>query len=124
MWVVIFATWRQLPIRLPVKRRQPRLLTVEENYEATHFPPIEENLGKNCQYWDGSECRCAFVASSKTGFSTVAGRYSCEGMIDDVCLLRLHGRIIGRLSMVENVELLAQPATYNDNRGLPKGEAE
>lgn len=90
--------------------------------EITHYPPLEENLGKNCQYWDKEECTCAYVLSSRAGFSQVAGRIACEGMIDDICLLRVQGRVALRLTMAENAELLARPATYLDNRKLPPGE--
>lgn len=43
------------------------------------FPPREENLGKNCRFWN-PENGCRFPKTE------MGGRKSCEGIVDDVCL--------------------------------------
>ena len=53
------------------------------------FYPSEENLGKNCQFWNlfGRFHGCNFPKAE------MEGRTSCEGLIDDICLYLKDGRV-------------------------------
>lgn len=58
--------------------------------------PKEQNLGKNCIYWDlgGVATNCCFPKFE------LEGRTTCRGIIDDVCLYVKDGRTPGEFSQM------------------------
>ena len=66
------------------------------------FYPSEQNLGKNCKFWNlsGRFAGCNFPRVQ------MEGRTSCEGMVDEVCLYLKDGRMPNEKSIdVDNLKL-------------------
>lgn len=65
------------------------------------YYPKEVNLGLDCQYWclGGLATGCCFPKAE------LEGRRSCEGTIDDVCLLIKDGRQPGSLTELQTIEI-------------------
>lgn len=55
------------------------------------FYPNESNLGKQCAFWSLT-VGCRFPKGQ------LEGRRTCEGLVDDVCLLKKDGRPIPRMN--------------------------
>lgn len=92
--------------------------------ESGRYYPAEENLGKNCMFWQG-------IVSSGHGAGRLAvgcfypkmeleGRTSCEGMIDDVCLFIKSGRKPSSLTDAQINEIRFRVPDFNKN-DLPPG---
>lgn len=90
------------------------------------FYPSEENLGKDCLYWQGLD------GHTEQGIARVAigcffpkremeGRVSCEGCIDDVCLFLKDGRRPRSLTQ-EQIDEIRTRIPNGDNRQLPPGD--
>lgn len=89
------------------------------------FYPSVENLGKNCEFWQGVDIEgkrtmgrlaigCQFPKAE------MEGRLSCEGIIDDVCLYLKNGRRPRSLTEEQIFEIKTRiPGT--NNRDLPPG---
>jgi hypothetical protein len=82
------------------------------------FYPKSDNLGKNCLFWQLGEITtaCCFPKAE------LAGRRSCEGLIDDVCLFIKDGIEPSSLSEEQVVEIKTRVPTLNNNLLLPPGE--
>lgn len=78
------------------------------------FYPAEENLGRNCRFWNINGCR--FPKAE------MEGRTSCEGMIDDVCLFLKIGRTPPSLTEAQRDEIKTRIPGYKSNRTLPPGD--
>lgn len=92
------------------------------------FYPKEENLGKDCEFWQGLEAHAAQrLENIATGCIfpkfEMAGRVSCEGVIDDVCLYLKNGRKPKSLTPEQLAEIKYR-IPDGDNRDLPPGNAE
>ncbi len=74
--------------------------------------PSDENLGKNCIWWQNT---CVIPKAE------LLGRQSCEGIIDDVCLLRLNGREPASLTRVQVTEIQTN-ILYLNGKNLPPGD--
>ena len=96
-------------------------MTIEKSY------PSEDNLGRNCEFWQGVDMR------DPTEFGRVAigcffpkaemeGRLSCEGIIDDVCLMLKSGRKPKSLTQEQIDEIRTRIPLIADNRDLPPGD--
>ena len=66
--------------------------------EREDFWPTEENLGKNCRFWNMQK-GCTFPKKE------MEGRRSCEGIIDDVCLFLKDRRLPKSLTSEQLLEL-------------------
>lgn len=66
--------------------------------EREVFYPTEENLGKNCRFWNIQK-GCTFPKRE------IKGRRSCEGIIDDVCLFLKDKRLPKSLTPEQLLEL-------------------
>lgn len=88
--------------------------------------PSEGNLGKNCEFWQGVDLEpdkhmgvlavgCFFPKAE------MEGRLSCEGVIDDVCLLLKDGRQPKSLTDDQIAEIRHR-IPFGDNRDLPPGD--
>lgn len=89
--------------------------------------PTEENLGKNCEFWlgignDAGKHRLGGLAIG-CGFpkAEMAGRMSCEGIIDDVCLYLKIGRPAKSLTG-EQIDALRYRIPNSNNRDIPPGD--
>ena len=89
--------------------------------------PTEENLGKDCEFWFGignyeGKHRLGGLAIG-CGFpkAEMAGRLSCEGIIDDVCLYLKIGRPPKSLTE-EQIDALRYRIPGTDNRDIPPGD--
>jgi len=82
--------------------------------ETEKFYPNEENLGKNCTFWNlrGRRVGCNFPKVQ------MEGRLSCEGMIDDVCLLLKNGRTPRSLTEEQIRELKTRKPGFD----IPPGD--
>lgn len=82
------------------------------------FYPNEENLGRNCQFWNlnGKFIGCNFP---KVGLE---GRTSCEGVIDDVCLYKKSRRIPPSLTAEQITELKTSLPKHGESPMLPPGD--
>lgn len=80
------------------------------------FYPREENLGKECKYWnlDGRYHGCNYPKTQ------MEGRTSCEGIIDDVCLYLKDGRIPKDTDMLEKLKL--QTPQFGQKPYIPPGK--
>jgi len=85
---------------------------------SEHFYPKEENLGKNCRFWDMGmvALACGFPKAE------MAGRRSCEGIIDDVCLFLKDGRHPASLTLAQIIEIKFKPPGLSDKSYLPPGD--
>lgn len=91
------------------------------------YEPKEENLGKDCEFWfgigndegkhklGGLAIGCAFPKAD------MAGRLSCEGIIDDVCLYLKIGRHPSSLTK-EQIDTLRHRVPNASNRDIPPGD--
>lgn len=86
--------------------------------EFEKFYPSEENLGENCRYWDmkGRFTGCNFPKAQ------MEGRFSCEGIIDDVCLFLKNGRIPKSLTEEEIINLKFHSPNSGNKTYIPPGE--
>ena len=93
--------------------------------ESEKSYPTEENLGKDCLFWEGVDTEpekhmgmlavgCFFPKAE------MEGRLSCEGMIDDVCLFLKDGRPPKSLTQDQRDEIHGR-MPFSDNRELPPG---
>lgn len=82
------------------------------------FYPNEQNLGRNCNFWDLSG-RYAGCNYPKVGLE---GRTSCEGTIDDVCLFIKDGRKPPSLSEEQLRDIRFRPPRLGENPELPPGD--
>lgn len=90
------------------------------------FYPSEENLGKDCRFWQGLESgdkqKLAHIAIGCTfPKQEMEGRLSCEGIIDDVCLYLKNGRRAASLTK-EQVDEIRRRIPDGNNRDLPPGD--
>jgi hypothetical protein len=90
------------------------------------YYPSEENLGKDCQFWQGYEGadsqRLARVAiGCFFPKREMEGRVSCEGCIDDVCLFLKNGRRPQSLTR-DQVDEIRTRIPSGDNKDLPPGD--
>jgi hypothetical protein len=81
--------------------------------ERKVFYPRERTLGKNCIYWS-QEFGCRYLKAE------IQGRTSCDGMIDDVCLLILKGRPAKSLTPEQVLELKTR--IPNSPLNIPPGD--
>lgn len=79
------------------------------------FYPTEENLGKNCMFWDlnGRFRGCNFPKIE------MAGRTSCEGIVDDVCLQLQKTR---PLTNPQLKDLKPEPPKLGQKPHIPPGQ--
>lgn len=87
--------------------------------EFEKFYPSDENLGKNCIFWDlnGRVAGCNFPKAQ------MQGRTSCEGVVDTVCLYLKDGRRPESLTEEQIRELkLNLPDTGSNKQYIPPGE--
>lgn len=82
------------------------------------FYPKEDNLGKNCEFWNlnGPIKGCNFPKAE------MEGRTSCEGVVDDVCLFLLKGRRPASLTEEQKREIKTRIPGFTSNRNLPPGD--
>ena len=83
--------------------------------ERGNFYPEEANLGKNCLFWS-QEFGCIFPKKE------MAGRTSCDGVVDDVCLRLKDDRIPKSLTTDQLLELRTR--IPNDPLDIPPGDIE
>lgn len=79
------------------------------------FYPKEENIGENCMFW---QMGCEYPKEE------IIGRTSCEGMIDDVCLFLVKGRIPKSLSKEQIERLKLNPPSLTHGFLIPPGGIE
>lgn len=82
--------------------------------ETEKFYPKSANFGKNCTFW--STERCIYPKEE------LIGRRSCEGIVDDVCLLVLNGRRPKSLTQEQIREIKINPPSIIDGFSLPPGD--
>lgn len=90
------------------------------------FYPTDENLGKDCQFWQGFEDSAQKrLADIATGCIfpkyEMEGRTSCEGIVDDVCLYLKDRRMPNSLTE-EQLDELRFRIPDGINRDLPPGD--
>lgn len=81
--------------------------------------PEESNLGHDCMFWQGIETKKGLGQAAVGCFfpkAELEGRLSCEGMIDDICLLLKDGRVPARLTREQIDEIRTL-----DKRDIPPG---
>lgn len=87
--------------------------------EQQRFYPSEENLGRECRFWNSPQRRsfgCNFPKMQ------MEGRTSCEGIVDDVCLFLKNGRKPASLSEEQIRELKTRAPQFNDKQYIPPGD--
>ena len=89
------------------------------------FYPKEENLGKDCLYWQGLDTGgkhslARFAIGCMFPKYEMEGRLSCEGIVDDVCLYLKDGRRPSSLSQ-DQIDEIRFRIPDGDNRNLPPG---
>lgn len=86
--------------------------------ESEKFYPSEENLGKECRFWDlfGRFAGCNFPKAE------MEGRTSCEGLIDDVCLYLKDGRGPKSLTEEQIKELKLRMPAFDEKTYIPPGD--
>lgn len=86
--------------------------------ESDRFYPSEENLGKNCVFWNlfGRFAGCNFPKAQ------MQGRTSCEGLIDDVCLFLKNGRPPSSLTEEQIKELKVRMPSFDEKTYIPPGQ--
>jgi len=90
------------------------------------FYPSEENLGNECEFWQGFE-NSAQNRLAHIGMGCIfpkyemEGRTSCEGIIDDVCLY-LKDRRMPKSLTEEQLDELRFRIPDGMNRDLPPGD--
>ncbi len=77
--------------------------------------PKEENLGRDCQFWDVKQ-GCCYPKIE------LLGRRSCEGIIDSVCLFVKDGRPANDLSDEQIIEIKTRVPNFQSSSKLPPGE--
>lgn len=84
------------------------------------YYPEEKNLGKPCQVWslNGRFKGCNYP---KAGLE---GRLSCEGIIDDVCLFKINGRVPKGLTLEQMYQIKTQYPDIDQAANLPPGDIE
>lgn len=90
------------------------------------FYPKEENLGKDCRFWqgldtDGKHPLARIAIGCTFPRYEMEGRLSCEGIVDDVCLYLKDGRIPSSLSQ-EQIDEIRFRIPDGDNRDIPPGD--
>lgn len=80
-----------------------------------NFYPTEENLGRNCEFWD-AEVGCYYPKAE------MDSRRSCEGIIDDVCLFLKDGRRPSSLTEEQILEIKTRAPDLDDKSYLPPGD--
>jgi hypothetical protein len=80
--------------------------------ENKEFYPSTETLGEKCMFWRDT---CEYPKIE------MQGRQSCEGIIDDVCLYLMHGRIPKSLTDAQRRELKTR-IPLGDNLDIPPGD--
>lgn len=84
------------------------------------FYPREENLGKECRFWNPDfnpdKRGCRFPKTE------MRGRTSCEGIIDDVCLFLKDGRRPASLSEEQISELKIRMPQFSNKQYIPPGD--
>ena len=86
---------------------------------AEKFRPNEENLGKDCLFWRGIDDAVILGRVAMGCFyprAEMEGRLSCEGIVDDICLLLKDGRVPSRLTLEQIVEIRSKA-----KRDIPPG---
>lgn len=80
--------------------------------------PKPENLGRDCMYWQlgGLTTACCYPKAE------LEGRRSCEGLIDDVCLLLKDGIQAESLTDEQMIELRHTPPSHERNINIPPGQ--
>lgn len=81
--------------------------------------PKEFNLGHDCMFWQGIDESVILGRVAMGCFfpkAELEGRLSCEGMIDDICLLLKDGRVPSRLTLDQINEI-----RHLNNRDIPPG---
>ncbi len=86
--------------------------------ETEKFYPNEGNLEKECLFWDlkGRFAGCNFPKAQ------MEGRTSCEGIIDDVCLLLKNGRRPSSLTEEQIKELQTRMPSFGEKTYIPPGD--
>lgn len=86
--------------------------------EVKKFYPNEENLGRECMFWNLS----GFLRGCNFPRVEMQGRTSCEGTIDDVCLY-LKDRIPPKsLTREQIIELKTRVPSFDQKPYIPPGE--
>lgn len=88
------------------------------------YYPSEENLGKDCLFWQGVDVGGNEPVRIAVGChypkQELIGRLSCEGLVDDVCLFIKSGRKPSSLTEDEIAEIRFRIPDFNKN-DLPPG---
>lgn len=81
---------------------------------SERFYPKEENLGKNCRFWNlnGRFHGCNFPKAE------MEGRTSCEGVIDERCLYLKDGRV-PKNSNINIKSLKLEPPKFGQKPHIP-----
>jgi hypothetical protein len=82
------------------------------------FYPKEENLGRNCDFWNLT----APLVGCNFPKAEMEGRTSCEGVVDDVCLFLKNGRRPASLTEEQRREIKTRVPGFTSNRTLPPGD--
>lgn len=77
------------------------------------YSPSVKNLGKDCLFWENG---CMYPKAE------IIGRTSCEGVIDDVCLLFLYNRKPKSLSKEQLDKLKHNPPSLTASFLIPPGD--
>ena len=85
--------------------------------ESDRFYPKPENLGRECEFWSigNMTVGCCFPNAN------IAGRTSCEGIVDDVCLFLKNGRRPASLSREQILYLKTRPPGLDNKAYIPPG---
>lgn len=85
--------------------------------ERKAFYPTEENLGRNCLFWDYAiSFQCQFPKAE------LEQRTSCEGIVDDVCLFLKIGRPALSLTEEQMREIKTRAPGLENKWYLPPGD--
>jgi hypothetical protein len=81
--------------------------------------PEESNLGHDCMFWQGIDESVSLGRVAMGCFfpkAELEGRLSCEGIVDDICLLLKDGRVPSRLTLEQILEIRSKA-----KRDIPPG---
>ena len=93
-------------------------MSSSEQQPRERYSPKEANLGKDCIFWDlTKKMRFQGCNYPKAGLE---GRLSCEGIVDDVCLFKLNGRIPPSLTKEQITDIKLGSSVMG--RDLPPGD--
>lgn len=86
------------------------------------YSPREENLGRNCGFWQGVSEAGRIAVGCCYPKAEMTGRLSCEGIVDDVCLYLKEGRRPQSLTEDQIREIRTRIPGFEENRRLPPGD--